>query len=111
MAGASPDSIVGDSGGMEMKCPNTSTHIETLLGAPADPDYVTQCQWNMACTGRSWWDLCSFDPRLPPEMQLARTRIHRDSARISELESEVRAFLLEVDSTIARLISKFQEAA
>lgn len=111
MAGASPDCLVGDDGGLELKCPNTATHIATLLGAPLDPDYVTQCQWNMACTGRAWWDLCSFDPRLPIEMQLHRTRIARDTVRIVDLEREVRSFLAEVDETIAALTAKFRAEA
>lgn len=107
MAGSSPDSLVNEDGGLEMKCPNSATHIATLLGAPPDPDYVTQCQWNMACTGRAWWDLCSFDPRLPGEMQLHRTRIQRDPIRIAELEREVRKFISELDDTISQLTAKF----
>jgi predicted phage-related endonuclease len=107
MAGSSPDCLVNDDGGLELKCPNTATHVATLLGAPFDPDYILQCQWNMACTGRAWWDLVSFDPRLPAEMQLHRVRIHRDPIRIAELESEVRKFIAEVDETISQLTAKF----
>ena len=34
MAGASPDGLVGDVGLVEVKCPNTATHIDTLLRDP-----------------------------------------------------------------------------
>lgn len=107
MAGASPDSLIGDDGGLEIKCPNTSTHIDTLLGAEIDPDYVKQMQWNMACTGRAWWDFVSFDPRLPPAMQLHVRRVRRDDGAIRELESAVRQFIAEIDAKIAALSRRF----
>lgn len=106
-AGASPDSLVGDAGGLEVKCPNTITHIETLRGAPIDPDYLKQMQWNMACTKRAWWDFVSFDPRLPAEIQLHVRRIERDPVAIAELESAVREFLKEVDEIEADLRRRF----
>lgn len=107
MAGASPDSLVSDEGGLEAKCPNSATHIEQLLGADIAPDYLKQMQWNMACTGRAWWDYISFDPRLPPAMQLHVRRINRDDALIRELESAVRQFLAEIDAKIAALSRRF----
>lgn len=107
MAGASPDSLIGEDGGFEVKCPNSATHIATLLGAPIDPDYVKQMQWGMACTGRAWWDFASYDPRLAPEMQLHVRRVQRDPMMIADLEIEVRKFLRDVDETIAQLRAKF----
>src|SRR5688572_9895193 len=61
---ASPDGLVGDDGLVEIKAPNTATHIATLLGGAIDSRYVLQMQWQMACTGRKWADFCSYDPRL-----------------------------------------------
>jgi hypothetical protein len=62
-----------------------------------------QMLWGMACTGRVWWDFVSFDPRLPAEMQIFVKRLHRDDARIKEVEADVRLFLKEVDDTVSRL--------
>ena len=62
MAGASPDGLVGDYGLVEIKCPDTHTHIRTLDGASIDGKYVTQMMWQMACTGRNWCDWVSYDP-------------------------------------------------
>lgn len=107
MTGASPDRLVGDDGLLEIKCPATHTHIATLQGAPIDPDYLTQMQWQMACTGRQWCDFVSFDPRLPEAMTLFVKRVERDDARIAELETEVIAFLREVSDTVARLREKY----
>lgn len=108
MAGASPDSLIGDTGGVEFKCPNTATHIESLLGAEIDPDYFKQLQWNMACAGRAWWDFGSFDPRMPPSMQLHVRRAQRDDKLIAELEAAVSEFLAEVDAKVAALTAKYE---
>lgn len=111
MSGASPDRLVGESGLLEVKCPATHTHIATLLGAPITPDYITQMQWQMACTERLWCDWVSFDPRLPEDMRLFVKRVARDDKRIAELEAEVIAFLAEVSDTVARLEKLYRQEA
>ena len=100
---ASPDGLVGDDGLVEIKSPNTSTHIEALLGASVPQKYKYQMQWQMACTGRAWCDFVSFDPRMPEELKIHICRIDRDDALIATLESEVIEFLTEVDSKLAQL--------
>jgi len=107
MTGASPDGLVGGSGLLEVKCPNTATHLDTLSSGKPKGIYVTQMQWQMAVTGRAWCDFASFDPRLPDELRLFVTRIDRDDALIEELESEVVAFLVELDARIADLTSRY----
>lgn len=103
MSGASPDGLVADDGMLEIKCPNTATHIETLRGQSIPGKYQTQMLWQMACTGRQWCDFVSFDPRMPEEMRFFVRRLHRDNDRIAELEAEVTAFLTEIDATVAEL--------
>jgi putative phage-type endonuclease len=104
-SGASPDGLVEEQGLIEIKCPNTATHIETLLGAGIPRRYLLQMSWQMACSGRSWCDFVSFDPRLPEPMQLFIWRYERDNALIAEIESEVRVFLAELDTAIHRIMS------
>lgn len=110
---ASPDGLVGDAGLIEIKCPNTATHIETLLSEDVEGKYIKQMQWQMACCGRAWCDFVSFDPRLPAEMQMFVQRVPRDDDFIAELEREARLFLAEIDKTIATLSDKYlsREAA
>lgn len=103
MAGASPDGLVGDNGLIEIKCPNTATHIVTVLGGSIDKKYLLQMQWQMACTGRQWCDFASFDPRMPERTQLHVQRVARDQDAIDELEREVVAFLAEIDAKLERL--------
>lgn len=103
MTGASPDGLVGEFGLVEIKCPITATHIETLLGQSVPKKYVTQMMWQMACTGRQWCDFVSYDPRLPESMRLFVRRVERDAVMIAELELAIRTFLDEIDATVARL--------
>jgi putative phage-type endonuclease len=100
-AAASPDGIVGD-GLVEIKCPNTSTHIDTLLSGKVDRKYILQMQWQMACTEKDWCDFVSYDPRLPGH-EIWIKRIGRDDDLIAEIESEVQSAYNEVTEIIAKL--------
>ena len=93
------------------RCPNTATHIETLLGSGIDAKYIKQMQWQMACTGREFCDFVSFDPRLPERMQIYVQRVEADGAMIREIEQAVREFLTELDAKEAAILEKFGEAA
>lgn len=110
-AGASPDGLVGAEGLVEIKCPNTATHIARLRGAPIDGKYLKQMHFQMACTGRKWCDFVSFDPRMPDHMQIDVERVMRDQAAIDEIETEIAAFLAEVDAAVADLTSRYGEKA
>jgi putative phage-type endonuclease len=103
MTGASPDGLIGEDGLVEIKCPQTATHIATLLGRSVPSKYITQIQWQLACTGRQWCDFASYDPRLPESMRLFVARVPRDDAMIGGLEAEVIDFLTEVETTVASL--------
>lgn len=109
-SGASPDGLVGADGLIEIKCPNTSTHLDTLLSEAVPSKYITQMQWQMACTGRAWCDFVSFDPRLPGELSLFVRRVDRDASLILDLETEVSAFLAEIDDKVARLRQRYSIA-
>lgn len=111
MSGASPDALVGMDGLVEIKCPNTATHIETLLGGSVPGKYQFQMQWQMACTGRWWCDFVSYDPRMPEDMRLFVKRLERDDEAIAMIEKETRIFLAEIDATVAQLTSMYRQAA
>ncbi len=94
--GASPDGLVGRSGMLEIKSPNTAQHIATLQSGAHDPQYEWQMLAQMACAERDWVDFVSFDDRLPEPLQYACFRFHRDEARIRDMEAEVSRFLAEL---------------
>jgi len=102
-AGASPDGLVGDFGLVEIKCPNTSTHIQTLLDQKVPEKYNTQMQWQMASTMRQWCDFVSFDPRMAEGLQIFIKRVEFDPIYVAQLEKEVINFLMDVEDKIQKL--------
>jgi putative phage-type endonuclease len=108
MSGASPDGVIGLYGLIEVKCPNTATHIDTLLSGAVPEKYVKQMQWQMACCPRAQWcDYCSYDPRMPEAMRLFVKRIPRDDKMIGSLEGGVAEFLSELDDKLDALRSRY----
>lgn len=101
-SGASPDGLSGV-GLVEIKCPNTATHIDYLLGKVVPPKYKPQMAWQLACTQRPWCDFVSYDPRLPERHQLFVVRYEPEAGYVEELEVEVRKFLDEVQETLNKL--------
>jgi putative phage-type endonuclease len=111
MAGASPDGLIGMDGMVEIKCPNSSTHIDTLLGGEIPMKYQLQMQFQMSCAQRDWCDFVSYDPRLPESMRIFVMRGNRDDRQIAAMEQEIRAFLAEVDEKVEALRSRYEARA
>jgi putative phage-type endonuclease len=101
--GCSPDGLVAEDGLIEIKCPNTTTHLEYIDGGKPPAKYIPQMQTQMACTGRKWCDFVSFDPRLPENLQLFVVRLDRDDGYIKDMEVEVQKFLQEVNELFTKL--------
>ena len=101
--GASPDGLVGEDGLIEIKCPNTTTHLEYIWNNEVPSEYLKQMQMQMWITGRQWCDFVSFDPRLPEKNQLFVIRCNREDILISQIENEVLGFLKEIDLILERL--------
>lgn len=106
MFGASPDGLVGERGGIEIKCPNTATHIEYLLTGAIDQKYIYQMMTGMMCTGLDWWDFVSYDPRLPAHLQLFVKRVEYSVPLAEEIEKAVVEFLGELDAMVEKLSAR-----
>ena len=100
MTGASPDGLVGSEGLVEIKCPNSATHLDTLITRKIPTKYVPQMMWQMICTGRKWCDFVSFDPRFPENLQIFVERVEYDPTYARMLELEVTQFLDEVEKKV-----------
>lgn len=107
---ASPDGLVGERGLLEIKCPQPAAHLEVLEGGGVPSKYVIQMQWQMRCADRQWCDFVSFNPAFPEHMRLFVERCARDDAQIAQLESQVQAFLTELESKTAGLIARYGSA-
>lgn len=106
MFAASPDGIIGSDGLLEIKCPNTSTHIDFLRTGKPDGKYQLQMLAQMACTGRKWCDFVSFDDRLPAQLQYSKFRFERDDIRINEMLVEIEKFLHELNELESEMLSR-----
>jgi len=99
--GVSPDGLVDSrdnrdfvNGSIEIKCPNTNTHMEYIVkGFPAK--YRPQVQGILWVTGRDWCDFISFDPRVEKQPFWC-IRVERDEAYIRKLATAVDEFIQEM---------------
>jgi putative phage-type endonuclease len=108
---ASPDGLVGHDGGVEIKCPTPTTHIEWLLAGEVPPEHIPQMDWGMVCCERMWWDFVSYCPIFPEPLNLFVKRLPRDEARIDVLDAEVRKFHAEANAVIDQLKGIYADVA
>jgi hypothetical protein len=105
-AGASPDGLVGDDGLVEIKAPEVVTHVDYLLGNTIPEEYIPQCMWMLAVTGREWIDFVSYDKShtLPEDKQLFVKRLSADPDVLEDFYNvKVRIFLKEVNGLLLQL--------
>lgn len=101
--GLSPDGLVGDDGGIEIKCPRAKGHILTILADAVPSYYMAQIQAALLVTGRAWWDFVSFHGGLP----LFVKRVHPDERWFSAIT----AACIEFENRAASLLSDYSERA
>lgn len=110
--GASPDSLVNDDGLLEIKCPLTSTQIETVLSGEVPASHKAQIQGQLYVTGREWCDFVSFDPRIQGDASMFIKRVYRDGNYLKNMAEEIELFVDEMLEMTARLTNvKEKEAA
>lgn len=102
-SGASPDGLVGKDGQIEVKCPATTTHLNTLLTREIPAEYVPQITWQLACTRRAWCDFVSYDPRLPEHLQIVVVRVHAHELDIAGIEQSVIRFNNKIEQLLGEL--------
>jgi putative phage-type endonuclease len=106
MSGASPDGLVDKTGLVEIKCPESKTHMEYLMSGKPPAKYIPQMMWQMSCTGREWCDFVSFDPRFPTNLQILVVKVEYDPTYVKMLELEITQFLDEVSKKV-EILRKF----
>lgn len=106
MSGASPDGLIDKDGQLEIKCPATKTHLNTILAQEVPAEHIPQITWQLACTRREWCDFVSYDPRLPEHLQLFIKRVYAKDLDIAGVEGAVLAFNRVIDSAMGQLAKK-----
>lgn len=102
IVGCSPDGLLPDRG-IEIKCPDTKTHLETVIDGKIKSEYYIQMQVCMMCTGLEKWDFVSFDDRLPEHLQLHVISIPWNEPYCNILEREISKFYDELMKKIIDL--------
>lgn len=109
--GSSPDGLVGDDGGVEIKVPLFHNHCAYLEADVVPEQYVPQMQTNMLCCSRLWWDFVSYcppdiAPELPDEFRMFRKRLVADASMFAEIEEAATKTLAEVAVLVTALAER-----
>lgn len=106
-AGCSPDGFVGEwTGVLELKCPKSPTHLDYFQSPDTfRQEYLGQAVHALWLTGAAWCDLCSFDDRFPPALELVRVRINRADIDLDAYALAVSLFLSEVDGDVEKIVA------
>jgi hypothetical protein len=101
--GCSPDGLVGEDGGVELKCPTPKVHMRYLLMQESLEDkHRCQVQGCLYVTGREWWDVMSYHPDMPS----AIIRVERDPAWMAAFSTVMTTFLGELDTAKDLLLER-----
>ena len=104
--GGSPDGLVGKPGLLEIKCPLSSTHIETILSGKMPSLHIPQVQGLLWITERKWCDFVSYDPRVLSQPMFT-VRVERDVEYFKKLAGDVGVFVNELKAMIDKIDNKF----
>lgn len=99
--GCSPDSLVGEDGGLEIKTALPHIQIDRLLRGTLPPEHKAQVQGNIWLCERKFWDFCSYCPKLP----LFVVRVERDEEYIAALSSAVDQFNTELQQLVGQIMA------
>lgn len=97
--GASPDSLVGPNGGLEIKTALPKIQIDRLERNRLPPEHKAQVQGNLWIAEREWWDFVSYWPKLP----VLTVRVYRDEEYIQTMAGEVDRFNDELAALVERI--------
>lgn len=106
LAGSSPDGLIDDDGGLEIKSVKPTVQIETIERGGYPYEHAAQVQGNLWILGRQWWDFVSYSPDMPERLRLYVYRVERNEEYIQNLEAEVIRFLAEAEEMYQRLMRR-----
>lgn len=72
--GCSPDGLVGENGGIEIKCLDDKNHFHVLITEKIPSAYEWQVQMNLFVTRRKWWDVVFFNPNFERDLYIIRVK-------------------------------------
>lgn len=98
-SGCSPDALLDDDGGLEIKAPQPTNHVRYLLDGTLPKDYAVQVHFSMFVTGRPWWMFVSYRRKFRPFV----LRVERDEMIIGAVRHTLESFYDKFDAALAKL--------
>ena len=92
LIGCSPDGLIGDDGGIEIKCPKASTHVKYMIEGILPLEYKTQVMGSLMVSERKYWYFMSYHPELEP----FTLKVERDEEFISKMRKHIDSFNVEL---------------
>ena len=99
LIGCSPDRLVGDNAGLEVKCPMAATHVMYKDMGILPVKYRAQVQGSLYVTGRDHWHFMSYNPILEP----LHIIVERDSEFMEKFDILIKKFLVSLEAAKIRL--------
>ena len=100
--GVSPDGLIGDVGGLEIKCPKPSTMVKYMIANELPLEYKPQVMGALWMSGREWWDFLAFHP----SMDFFEIRVYRDEEYIKKLDIHLNDFVDEMQNYYENIKSR-----
>lgn len=97
--GCSPDGLIGEDGGIEIKCPQPTTHLRYLDEGKVPDQYLAQVHGSMLVTGRKWWKFLSYSRQFPPLI----VHVERDEEIQTKLRAAIDPFIAKLDEGYAKI--------
>lgn len=97
--GCSPDALLGEDGGLELKCPQPTNAVRYVLDGTLPKDYAVQVHFSLYVTGRKWWRFVSYRRKFPPFV----LHVERDEAICAKIQAALEKFYSDFDTAMARL--------
>lgn len=105
MVAGSPDGLIDEDGGLEIKSVYPTTQLDTWLADAVPSEHIPQIQGNLWVCERGWWDFVSYCPEMPAHLQLFVKRVYRDEDYINKLGMKTCDFLTEVDELVSKMMA------
>jgi hypothetical protein len=97
--GCSPDGLIGEEGGIEIKCPQPETHLKFIIDGILPKDHAAQVHGSMFVTGRKWWNFLSYSRQFPPFL----IRVDRDEKIQAAIGEALAGFLPKLEAGVAKI--------
>lgn len=104
--GASPDGLVGHDELIEIKCPETATHLTYKMAGVPPEKYIPQMLVQLLVTGRKSCWFASFDDRLPAPHDIFIVKFEPTADQLKEAQLMATDFLGETQEMLDDLTTE-----